>query len=176
MSASSSSRRFKRIDTTDSRFEVVWEHGIWVEGAGVNAECVYCGKIVSGSIFRFNYHLAGSKENIEACHSVPNDVRALMLQFLTDLENESNGERRQFADYGEDTLLNDVKGKGKGIMKLTKKPKISGNGVTITAQSTDNEIFRKDREEVCQQVARFFYSSGIPLIALKIQSLQKCVR
>uniref|UniRef100_A0A6N2MWB4 BED-type domain-containing protein n=1 Tax=Salix viminalis TaxID=40686 RepID=A0A6N2MWB4_SALVM len=124
--------------TSGNRLDVGKQHGIDIENTSRKVQCKYCQKIFSGGIYRFKHHLACTRKDVEPCHQVPADVKQMMLNV--------SGE-----DADEDFEISS--------MNKGKKP-ISGSGST---QMTINQMLKKDiREEACQQIARFFYTSAIP--------------
>jgi hypothetical protein len=66
-------------------------------------------------------------------------------------------------DDDDDDEIKEISSKDKG------KRVASGSGST---QTTLNQLLKKDiREEACQQIARFFYTSAIPFSCVKTLSL-----
>lgn len=143
--------------TSGNRLDVGWQHGIDIENTSRKVQCKYCQKIFSGGIYRFKHHLACTRKDVEPCHQVPADVKQMMLNVLVKNLEASEKKRKAslFFRSGEDADEDfEISSINKG-----KKP-ISGSGST---QLTINHMLKKDiREEACQQIARFFYTSAIP--------------
>ena len=143
--------------TSGNRLDVGWQHGIDIENTSRKVQCKYCQKIFSGGIYRFKHHLACTRKDVEPCHQVPADVKQMMLNVLVKSLEASEKKRKAslFFTSGEDADEDfEISSINKG-----KKP-ISGSGST---QMTINQMLKKDiREEACQQIARFFYTSAIP--------------
>ncbi|BAT90070.1 hypothetical protein VIGAN_06124200, partial [Vigna angularis var. angularis] len=76
-SVSSSVSRSK--NAIGNRSDIGWKYGFDVNGNGRKVKCNYCSKIVSGGIFRFKHHLAGTREDSEPCASVPDEIKNLMI-------------------------------------------------------------------------------------------------
>lgn len=51
-----------------------WEHGIAQDERKKKVKCNYCGKIVSGGIFRLKQHLARMSGEVTHCVKVPEEV------------------------------------------------------------------------------------------------------
>ncbi|XP_057443963.1 uncharacterized protein LOC130736134 [Lotus japonicus] len=152
-----------------------WKHGVDIEGNARKVKCNYCPKIVSGGIFRFKHHLAGSSEDSEPCVGVPEDVRLVMQDFV-DNAKAAKDKKRKLTQYGgdvegegEDVQTESSQRKGNGILKFTTNVK-NGGGV----QATMNQIVKKNyKEQVDLQVAKFFYTSAIPFNAIRNPEFMK---
>ena len=73
--------------------------------------------------------------------------------------NEKKRKAHQYSANDEDDEIKEISSKDKG------KRVISGSGST---QTTLNQLLKRDiREEACQQIARFFYTSAIPFNCVK---------
>ena len=90
--ASASSNRSK--NAPENRTDVGWKHGIDINGNGKKVKCSYCSKTVSGGIFRFKHHLAGTKEDSEPCCSVPEEIRDLMIKIVAEAKQASLKKRK----------------------------------------------------------------------------------
>jgi len=80
---------------------------------------------------------------------------------------EATEKKRKVHQYSvnedDDDEIKEISSKDKG------KRVASGSGST---QTTLNQLLKKDiREEACQQIARFFYTSAIPFSCVKTLSL-----
>ena len=153
----------KRRNSAGSRLDPGWEHGIEVDGR-MKVKCRYCGIIRSGGIYRLKHHLADTRENTEPCSKVPEDVRKKFLDILKGLTEESLKKKRSLMldvdddddeDVEQEVAKSKSKSKGKGIFL--------DRFVRKKSQTTMNQMFKKkEREEVCMQIAKFFYTSAIP--------------
>ncbi|XP_042424116.1 uncharacterized protein LOC122011797 [Zingiber officinale] len=156
-----------RKNASGSRTDPGWEHGYDVVGNSRKVKCKYCDKIVNGDIFRFKHHLACTRRDAEACISVPNDVRKKMLSLVCKIAQASETKKRiicsneDSSDSGEEIQAS-KKRKGKATIEEFIKVKKG------SSQATINLFMKKDiREEACQQIARFFYTSAIPFNCAK---------
>ncbi|KAK9086203.1 hypothetical protein Syun_028597 [Stephania yunnanensis] len=59
-----------------------WQHGIAQDDKKKKVKCNYCGKIVSGGIFRLKQHLAGISGQVTHCSKAPDDVQMKMKENL----------------------------------------------------------------------------------------------
>ncbi|KAG6487618.1 hypothetical protein ZIOFF_056208 [Zingiber officinale] len=159
-----SSKRSKnlRMNVAYSRTDPSWEHGYDVVDNSRKVKCKYCDKIVNGGIFHFKHHLACSQRDAEACISVPDDVKKKMLSLVCKIAQASKTKKRiicsnEDSSYSGEELQASKKRKGKAIIGEFVKVKKD------SSQATVNQFMKKDiREEVCQQFAKFFYTSDIP--------------
>lgn len=167
-SSKGSSDNLKK-NASGSRTDPGWEHGYDVVGNSRKVKCKYCDKIVNGGIFRFKHHLACTRRDAEPCISVPDDVKKKMLSLVCKIAQASETKKRIIcsnevsSDSGEE-LQASKKRKGKATMEefIQVKKGSSHSQVTI------NQFVKKDiREEACQQIARFFYTSAIPFNCAK---------
>lgn len=131
----SQTKRKKEIDITWNHCDTVPPHRLLVK-------CKYCSHTCWGGVARMKYHLAGTKENVIACTSVPNDVREMFLKLLEDKEKIKEANR---VDCFEETDIQCSKKGKQGVAK----------------QSTINEMF-KDRELVIQDICNCIYGNALP--------------
>ncbi|CAN0906380.1 hypothetical protein LINGRAHAP2_LOCUS24214 [Linum grandiflorum] len=80
--ASTSKQLKRKRNAPGSRRDPGWEYATDVDGNSKKTKCKFCSKVFSGGIFRFKHHIAKTKENVEPCLSVPDDVKLKMLQLL----------------------------------------------------------------------------------------------
>lgn len=73
-----------------------WEHGIAQDEKKKKVKCNYCGKIVSGGIYRLKQHLARISGEVTYCDKAPEEVRFRMKENLE--ECRSNKKARQSED------------------------------------------------------------------------------
>ena len=174
--SASGSRKGKRKNAAGQRLDPGWEHGIDIDPNSRKVKCRYCDVTRSGGVYRLKHHLACTHQNVEPCPKVPEEVRDFFLNLLRTQAEDSQKKTRTIYDIGddsqEDRAIQGQKGKGSMDVFVMKKP-------TRQNQTTLNQIFKKEeRNEVCQIIARFFYTSAIsfncvnnpifPLIVKKI--------
>jgi hypothetical protein len=150
----------KRKNSTGNRTDPGWEHAVDINNNSRRVQCKYCGVIRSGGIYRFKHHLAGTSQNAEPCTKVPDDVRQKFVKHLKDQAESQIKKTKRVADYEIEEPIEIDTQKGKGTMDVfVKKRK---NQITL------NHIFKKEeREKVCIQIARLFYTSAIPFNVVK---------
>ena len=158
-------KKNKSKNAPGNRSDPGWEHRIEVDNAKRKVKCRHCGIVRFGGIYRLKHHLAGTKSNAEPCPKVPKDVRRKFIAILESRAEDKFKKKRlynlQDDDNDRDNLVEEPqpqpsKGKGIHIGAMDKY-------VRKTKQATMNQMFKKeDREKVCQQIARFFYTSAIP--------------
>ncbi|XP_027907629.1 uncharacterized protein LOC114166942 [Vigna unguiculata] len=100
------------------------------------------GDLFQQSETRMKHHLAGTKKNVIACTSVPDDVREMFLKLLEDKEKIKEANR---VDCFEETDIQCSKKGKQGVAK----------------QTTINEMF-KDRELVIQDICNCIYGNALP--------------
>jgi uncharacterized protein DUF659 len=164
-SSGSNSGKNKRKNSLGNRTVPGWEHGMEVDKFTKKVKCNYCGVVRSGGIFRHKHHLACTRNNVEPCLQVPDDVKHKFRVLLEANVEQSSRKKKKLNDIGEDEEVyyypEGGNQRGKGSMDAFVSR--SKHGV----QTTLNQKFKKEeREEVCQQIARFFYTSAIPFNAV----------
>nr|GEY40874.1 zf-BED domain-containing protein [Tanacetum cinerariifolium] len=138
-----SSKRM-RSKAAGARTDVAWEYGLDLGLRRV--KCNFCEEEFTGGMFRFKHHLARTHQNVWACTRVPEDVKVKMQNILE--QNELNSKKR----------------KGVFMIEEVEKPFKRGK----VQQNKLNKIFKKDeREKVCQQIARLFYTSALSFNCVK---------
>ncbi|KAL4558395.1 hypothetical protein LXL04_036595 [Taraxacum kok-saghyz] len=153
-----------RKNASGARTDVGWEHGIDLGNRRV--KCKYCNSEFSGNVYRLKHHLARTSNNVAPCPQVPEHVS---LQFATLLEEISLTAKKKkgvfLIDEDEETYEKNDRGNLQNC--ATKKGKV---------QNTLNSIYKKgEREKVCQQIARFFYTSAIPFNCVNNPEFHKMV-
>ena len=148
--------------TSGNRLDVGWQYGIDVDKNSKKVQCKFCQKIISGGIYRFKHHLACTRKDVEPCQQVAEDVKKIILNVLVKNQEASEKKRKAFQYIGKD----EDNDEGNEITSVDKGKRVaSGSGST---QTTINHLLKKDlREEACQQIARFFYTSAIPFNCVK---------
>ena len=91
---SSSVARSKYKNAPGNRTDIGWKYGIDVDGSGKKVKCKYCSKIVSGGVFRFKRHLAGTREDSEPCATVPDEIKLLMMKIVVESKATKEKKRR----------------------------------------------------------------------------------
>lgn len=76
-----------------------WEHGIAQDEKKKKVKCNYCGKIVSGGIYRLKQHLARVSGEVTYCDKAPEDVYLRMKENLEGCR--SNKKPRHSGDDGQ---------------------------------------------------------------------------
>ncbi|CAN1310023.1 hypothetical protein LINPERPRIM_LOCUS27924 [Linum perenne] len=139
-SASKSKQLKRRKNAPGSRKDPGWEYATDIEGDSKKTKCKFCSKVLSGGIFRFKHHLARTKENVEPCLSVPDDVRKQMLDIL-DLNLEAKEARKNLLHRG---------------INITAAASATGSQETIYstlgASGSNNDVVEKVGEENVIQV------------------------
>lgn len=79
-----------------------WEHGIAQDEKKKKVKCNYCGKIVSGGIYRLKQHLARVSGEVTYCNKAPEEVYFRMKENLEGCR--SNKKPRLFGDNGQPYL------------------------------------------------------------------------
>ncbi|CAN1164049.1 hypothetical protein LINPERPRIM_LOCUS32963, partial [Linum perenne] len=123
-------------------------------------QCKFCSKVLSGGIFRFKHHLARTKENVEPCLSVPDDVRKQMLDIL-DLNLEAKEARKNLLHRGINiTAAASATGSQETIYSTLGAS--GSNSVPPTrTQTTMSTLLKKDlRRDAAKSIARWFYLTG----------------
>ncbi|XP_028126839.1 uncharacterized protein LOC114323430 isoform X1 [Camellia sinensis] len=167
MSASGSGRGRKRKNVAGLRFDPGWEHGIEVDAASKKVKCKYCNITCSGGIYRLKHHLACTHQNVEPCPQVPEDVREKFISLLRTQTLESQNKKKRMLDIGDDDSDEEVELLHAGGHRNKQKhygrmDKFVVNKSRHQNKKTINQLFKKEeRHDVCQTIARFFYTSAI---------------
>ncbi|XP_059294894.1 uncharacterized protein LOC132047946 [Lycium ferocissimum] len=151
-----------------SRKDLVWKYTI----SNPNEKyfkCKFCKQQCTGTINRLKHHLAGTRKGMKPCPKVPGDVAVecnKVLQELKDSKARRNATREEIriAATGGSHIGGES---GNSSCNDAISPKLRGpidNFVNSQArQATLNSKWKKEeRKLVCQQIGRFFFSSGIP--------------
>ncbi|CAA0841959.1 hAT dimerisation domain-containing protein [Striga hermonthica] len=80
-----------------------WEHGVAQDDRKKKVRCNYCGKVVSGGIYRLKQHLARISGEVTCCDKAPDDVR---LKMRENLEGCRAGKKSRQTEYDEQSYLN----------------------------------------------------------------------
>ena len=127
-----------RKNSFGNRLDVGWQHGIDIDKNSKKVQCKYCQKILSGGIFRFKQHLAGTLKDVEPCQQVPENIKQKILGVL--VKNlEANEKKRKAHQYSasddDDDEIKEISSKDK------RNRVVSGSGST---QTTLNQLLKKD--------------------------------
>ncbi|CAN1303541.1 hypothetical protein LINPERPRIM_LOCUS25902 [Linum perenne] len=121
----------KNPNAPGSRTDPGWQYALDVDGTAKKTKCKFCLKVYSGGIFRLKHHLAGTRDNVEECVSVPDDVRKKILELL------------------------DVHLEAKEAKKNLMSTSSSGT------QTTVSQLLKKDqRREACKGISQWFYKTA----------------
>ncbi|KAK9064815.1 hypothetical protein SSX86_016197 [Deinandra increscens subsp. villosa] len=77
-----------------------WEHGIAQDEKKKKVRCTYCGKVVSGGIYRLKQHLARVSGEVTYCEKAPEEV---CLKMKENLEGCRVGKKPKQIEYEEQT-------------------------------------------------------------------------
>lgn len=144
------------------RTDLGWQHGIEVDNNFKKVQCKYCGIIRFGGVFRLKHHLAHTRQNVEPCTKVQEDVKKQMKSFLEYHIEEAVRKKKKIYEIEEDYSVNYVDEVNKN-MKRKRKIDSYVHMKKENVQATLNHMYKKEeREEVCQQIARFLHTSAIP--------------
>ncbi|XP_068503728.1 uncharacterized protein [Phaseolus vulgaris] len=153
------------------RTDSAWKHCVSVDGKTRNLRCKYCDKVLTGGVYRLKHHLAGTSKDVGACVSVPEDVKKSMMDTVVNLQQNflKKSISREESSMGQTES---------GIKRSIEEQ--IGNSSNIFkrkgSQSTINAIFKKnDREDACQEIARFFYNNAIPFNVAKSEEFKRMV-
>ncbi|CAN1185292.1 hypothetical protein LINPERHAP2_LOCUS37467 [Linum perenne] len=159
-SASKSKQLKRKKNAAGSRKDPGWEYATDIDGDSKKTKCKFCSKVFSGGIFRFKHHLARTKENVEPCLSVPDDVRKQMLDIL-DLNLEAKEARKNLLHRGinitaaasatgsQETIYSTLGASGSNSLPPTR------------TQTTMSTLLKKDlRRDAAKSIARWFYLTG----------------
>lgn len=80
-----------------------WEHGVAQDDRKKKVRCNYCGKVVSGGIYRLKQHLAQLSGEVTYCDKAPEDVR---LKMRENLDGCRVGKKSRQIEYEEQSYLN----------------------------------------------------------------------
>lgn len=80
-----------------------WEHGVAQDEKKKKVRCNYCGKVVSGGIYRLKQHLARLTGEVTYCDKAPEEVCFRMRE---NLEGCRFGKKPRHFEYDEQTYLN----------------------------------------------------------------------
>ncbi|CAH1440741.1 unnamed protein product [Lactuca virosa] len=154
-----------RKNASGARTDPGWLHGLDMHDRKV--KCKFCNSVCSGGIFRFKHHLGRTRNNVAPCDKVPENVRLEFYRLLEENDMVTKKKRGAFS-ASEDDEVYERQARGNNLENnVTKKGKV---------QRTMKSIFKKEEgERVCQQIARFFYTSAIPFNCVKNPEFRKMI-
>ncbi|CAM8913918.1 unnamed protein product [Rhodiola kirilowii] len=160
-----------RKNMKGNRTDIGWRYGTYVVGDAKRVKCNFCAKVISGGIYRFKHHLAGTSEDSEPCSQVSDEVRLTMLNIVATAK-ENSAKKRKMVECREEggSSTVEMETEETGYSKKKEKGKFSAS----TIQSTMNRIIKKPlKEEADDLAAMFFYTSAIPFNCIKNPFLAK---
>nr|GEW88131.1 hypothetical protein [Tanacetum cinerariifolium] len=164
--SSANSRKSKRVNAPGARTDAAWEHAIDLGQRKV--KCKFCSCEFTGGIYRFKHHLARTHKDALACLMVPEDIKVKFQKVVKQMELAASKKRRPFSVDEEEELLESDDRQKRTDTFFSKKLKV---------QSTLNTINKKDkRDKVCQQIARFFYTSALSFNCVKNLEFKKMIQ
>ncbi|KAI3869211.1 hypothetical protein MKX03_021437, partial [Papaver bracteatum] len=127
-----------------------WEYA---NQTGKRFRCKFCKNDFAGGITRVKSHLSGIKgRDIVVCPLVPEDVQALVVLDIGEVNSGDNGTKRQ-----------KTKSSSGSVCSEGNISNLSGDSVTVLKQtSIPRMINKKDKEAVDMKVALCFFSNNIP--------------
>ncbi|GJX03104.1 zf-BED domain-containing protein [Tanacetum coccineum] len=131
-------------------------------------KCKFCSCEFTGGIYRFKHHLARTHKDASACPMVPEDIKVTFQKLVEQMELAASKKRKLFSVDGDEELLESDDRPRHTDTFVSKKGKV---------QSTLNKIYKKDeRDKVCQQIARFFYTSALSFNCVKNPEFKKMIQ
>ncbi|XP_042466180.1 uncharacterized protein LOC122048713 [Zingiber officinale] len=172
MSSSAPPVKKTRKNAPGARLDPAWKHGKEIDAAAKKVQCKYCNVIRAGGIYRLKHHLACTRKDVEPCPQVSDEVRKEMLELIRcKSEDSSKRTKRKFSSSLESIDGDEVEQFGSMDEFVTKKI-----GGLKGKQTTLNGKWKKhERNEVCQTIARWFYTSAIPFNAVNNPFFSKMV-
>ncbi|CAN1132634.1 hypothetical protein LINPERHAP2_LOCUS7153 [Linum perenne] len=159
-SASKSKQLKRKKNALRSRKDPGWEYATDIDGDSKKTKCKFCSKVFSGGIFRFKHHLARTKENVEPCFSVPDDVRKQMLDIL-DLNLEAKEARKNLLHRGINITAATSATRSQETIYSTLGASGSNSLPPTRTQTTMSTLLKKDlRRDAAKSIARWFYLTG----------------
>ena len=98
-----------------------------LNGNARKVKCSFCTKVVSGGIYRFKHHLAGTSDDSGPCALVSDEAKMEMLKWVAALE-EATKKKRKMAEIAQGNVtenptfeveVSQQKGKGKASASET---------------------------------------------------------
>ena len=139
--SASSSIKSRSKNAPGNRSDIGWKHGFDINGNGRKVKCNYCSKIVSGGIFRFKHHLAGTREDSEPCASVSDEIKNLMIKIVAEAKHAALKRRKLNIIDEEDEESESVEG-GHMLFGFKGKQRVA-NASKGGVQETINQMMKK---------------------------------
>ncbi|CAN1215101.1 hypothetical protein LINPERPRIM_LOCUS59, partial [Linum perenne] len=125
-----------------------------VDGTAKKTKCKFCLKVYSGGIFRLKHHLAGTRDNVEECVSVPDDVRKKILELL-DVHLEAKEAKKNLMSTRNYAASSSV---SQDAIHSRYDVSMSSSSGT---QTTVSQLLKKDqRREACKGISQWFYKTA----------------
>jgi hypothetical protein len=120
------------------------------------------------------HHLAGTNKNVEACPTVPIEVKVQVWDVVASLQQKL-AKKTQTAEFEEQINVIAESADEAGKRKLSADADGASNLFKRkNNQTTINSIFKKSvREDACMDIASFFYNNAIPFNAVKSEEFMK---
>ncbi|GAU36121.1 hypothetical protein TSUD_374840 [Trifolium subterraneum] len=161
-------------NTAGMKNDIAWNHDVAIDETRRKIKCKYCGKIVSGGVYRLKHHLAGTQKDVEACPTVPVEVKVQMWDVVASLQQKLV-KKTQSAEFDEQINVIADSADEAGKRKISLDADSPTNLFKRkNSQTTINSIFKKSvREDACTDIASFFYNNAIPFNAVKSEEFLK---
>ncbi|CAN1825189.1 hypothetical protein LINPERHAP1_LOCUS31067 [Linum perenne] len=144
----------KNPNAPGSRTDPSWQYALDVDGTTKKTKCKFCLKVYSGGIFRLKHHLAGTRDNVEECVSVPDDVRKKILELL-DVHLEAKEAKKNLM-----STRNSVASGSVSQDAIHSRFDVSMSSSSET-QTTMSQLLKKDqRREACKGISQWFYKTA----------------
>jgi hypothetical protein len=69
-----------------NRSDPSWKYGVSVDGRTLKIKCKFCERTITGGVYRFKHHLAGTNRNVIVCKAVTDEVKQEMFQIVINLQ------------------------------------------------------------------------------------------
>ncbi|CAN1184957.1 hypothetical protein LINPERPRIM_LOCUS39249 [Linum perenne] len=144
----------KNPNAPGSRTDPGWQYALDVDGTTKKTKCKFCLKVYSGGIFRLKHHLAGTRDNVEECVSVPDDVRKKILELL-DVHLEAKEAKKNLMSTRNSAASGSV---SQDAIHSRFDVSMSSSSET---QTTMSQLLKKDqRREACKGISQWFYKTA----------------
>ncbi|CAN1204282.1 hypothetical protein LINPERHAP2_LOCUS45937 [Linum perenne] len=144
----------KNPNAPGSRTDPGWQYAVDVDGTAKKTKCKFCLKVYSGGIFRLKHHLAGTRDNVEECVSVPDDVRKKILELL-DVHLEAKEAKKNLMSTSNSAASSSVSQDA-----IHSRYDVSMS-ISSGTQTTVSQLMKKDqRREACKGISQWFYKTA----------------
>lgn len=171
--SSSSFRGRGRKNIRGNRTDIGWKYGTDVNGDARKVKCSFCAKVISGGVYRFKHHLAGTSDDSGPCAQVSDEVKMEMLKWVATLE-EAAERKRKMAEIAQGNVTEDPAFEVEVSQHLQK---VRGKASASGTQTKIDAIAKKPlKVEADDAVAEFFYTSAIAFNCIRNPAFAKmCV-